>query len=54
MGEKFDGKKVKVLVKQIMITVGLYENHKIGQGTLRIVAETLLSEIENELQKLNK
>lgn len=52
--DKFDGKKVKVLVKQVVTMVNLYESKKIGQGTLRIVVETVLSEIHREIEKLNK
>jgi len=51
---KFDGKKVKVLVKQIVILTNLYEAGKIGQGTMRITVETLVSEIMNEIEKLGK
>ena len=54
MSDKFDGKKVKVLVKQVVTMVNLYESKKIGQGTLRIVVETVLSEIHREIEKLNK
>ena len=52
--EKFDGKKVKVLVKQVVTTVNLYESRKIGQGTARIIIETIVDEIKRELEKLSK
>jgi hypothetical protein len=51
---KFDGKKVKVLCKQIITMTNMYEAHKIGDGTLRITLEALLGEINGEIEKLRK
>ncbi len=54
MSDKFDGKKVKVLVKQIVTMTNLYESKKLGQGTLRIILETIIDEISREVEKLRK
>lgn len=54
VSEKFDGKKVKVLCKQIITMTNMYEARKIGQGTAKITIRALLSEIEEELDKLRE
>ena len=54
VSEKFDGKKVKVLVKQIVTLTNMYEAYKIGQGTLKITLKALMKEIEQEIEKLRE